>query len=185
MSLEQLNEILSTPLPPPLPAEQQPVVDDDYLLRRFIGPEAAHYMAIYAEARRNSRDQPFKGLWRWNWPAALWFLPWALYRKMWLFGGSMAIAGIIVALLFPQVATVTGLGLAVVTGFISNRAYLQFAIAKVAKLKTISESEEDLLTRIHQAGGVSAFGAWFGVIVIVCSSMVAFITAYNAALNQH
>ncbi len=185
MSFEQLNEILSMPVPPPLPGEQQPVVDDDYLLRRFIGPEAAHYVAIYTEARAHSRDDPFKRMWRWSWPAALWFLPWALYRKMWLFGGSVAIFGIILALLFPPAATVTGLGLAVVTGFISNRAYLRFATGKVAKLKAMSDSEEDLLARIHCAGGVSVFGAWFGALVIVCSSIVAFITAYNAALNQH
>ena len=185
MSFEQLNEILDMPVPPPLPAEQTPALDDDGLLRRFIGPEAEHYIAIYNEARANNRDQPFKRMWRWNWPAALWFLPWALYRKMWLFGGSMAIFGIILALLFPPAATVTGLVLAVLTGFVSNRAYLKFATAKIAKLKALSDSEEDLLARIQRAGGVSPFGAWFGVIVIVCSSMVAFITAYNAALNQH
>jgi hypothetical protein len=185
MSFEQLNEILDMPVPPPLPAEQKPVVDDDYLLRRFIGPEAQHYIAIYSEARANNPDKPFKRMWRWSWPAALWFLPWALYRKMWLFGGSMAIAGIILALLFPPAASATGLGLAVLTGFISNRAYLQLATRKIVKLKAISDSEEELLARIHRAGGVSVFGAWFGVVVLVCSSMVAMITAYNTALNPH
>jgi hypothetical protein len=124
-------------------------------------------------------------MWRWSWPAALWFLPWALYRKMWLFGGSMAIAGIILALLFPPAATATGLGLALLTGFISNRAYLQLATGKIAKLKAISDSEEELLARIHRAGGVSPLGAWFGVVVLVCSSIIAMITAYNTALNPH
>ncbi len=185
MSFEQLNEILATPVPPPLPTEPQPVLDHDAMLRRFIGPEAGHYIAIYNEARANNPDQPFKRMWRWNWPAALWFLPWALYRKMWLFGGSMAIFGIIFALLFPAVGTATGLGLAVLTGFISNRAYLQFATAKITKLKARSDSDDELLGRIHRAGGDSPFGAWFGVIVVVCSSMVAFITAYNTALHQH
>jgi hypothetical protein len=185
MSFEQLNEILDIPVPPPLPVEQPPVVDDQYLLRRFIGPEAEHYIAIYSKARAHNPDKPFSRMRSWSWPAALWFLPWALYRKMWLFGGAMAIAGIIVALLFPPVATATGLGLALLTGFISNRAYLQLATGKIAKLKAICDSEEELLARIHRAGGVSPFGAWFGVIVLVCSSAVAFITAYNAALNQH
>jgi hypothetical protein len=185
MSFEQLNEILAMPVPPALPVEQAPVVDDDYLLRRFIGPGADHYIAIYNAARASNPDKPFSRIRSWSWPAALWFLPWALYRKMWLFGGSMAIAGIILALLFPPAATATGLGLAVLTGFISNRVYLQFATAKIAKLKAISASEQDLLARIHRAGQVSPFGAWFGVVVVVCSSMIAFITAYNAALNQH
>jgi hypothetical protein len=185
MSFEQLNEILAMPVPPPLPAAPQPALDHDELLRQFIGPEAGPYIAIYNEARANHPDKPFTRMWRWSWPAALWFLPWALYRKTWLFGGSVAIGGIILALLFPAAATATGLALAVLTGFISNRAYLQFATAKIAKLKTRSSSEDELLGRIRRAGGVSLFGAWFGVIVVVCSSMVAFIAAYNAALNQH
>jgi hypothetical protein len=184
MSFEQLNEILAMPVPP-LPVEQKPVVDDDYLLRRFIGPSADHYIAIYNTARARNPEKPLSVMRSWSWPAALWFLPWALYRKMWLFGGSMTIVGIILSLLFPFVATAIGLGLAVVTGFISNRIYLQLATGKIAKLKVISESEEELLARLHRAGGVSRFGAWFGVIVLVFASLVAFVTAYNAALNQH
>ena len=166
MSFDELNEILAMPVPP-LPVEQKPVADDDDLLRRFIGPNADHYIAIYNTARAENPDKPFRTMRRWSWPAALWFLPWALYRKMWLFGGSMAIAGIILSLLFPSVGTVTGLGLAVVTGFISNGSYLQFATGKIAKLKAISNSEEELLARLHRAGDVSRFGAWFGVIVLV------------------
>jgi hypothetical protein len=184
MSFDELNEILAMPVPPPVPPEK-PVVDDDYLLRRFIGPNADHYIAIYNTARAKNPEKPFSVMRSWSWPAALWFLPWALYRKMWLFGGSMTIVAIILSLLFPSVATVTGLALAVVTGFISNRTYLQLATGKINKLKAISESEEELLARLTRAGDVSHFGAWFGVIVLVFATLVAFVTAYNTALNQH
>ena len=64
MSFDRLNEILDMPVPPPLPAEQKPVVDDDYLLRRFIGPEAEHYIAIYGEAAPTKL--PGKGPGEWN-----------------------------------------------------------------------------------------------------------------------
>ncbi len=184
MSFDELNEILAMPVPP-LPVEQRPVADDDDLLRKFIGPNADHYIAIYNTARAENPDKPFSRLWSWSWPAALWFLPWALYRKMWLFGGSMAIAGIILALLFPFAATAIGLGLAVVTDFISNRTYLQLATGKIAKLKAKSGSEEEFLVRVHRAGDVSHFGAWFGAIVVVLANLIGFITAFNTALNQH
>jgi hypothetical protein len=184
MSLEQLNEILAMPVPPPLPSEQ-PVVDDDDLLRRFIGPSADHYIAIYNTARAKNPEKPFSTMWSWSWPAALWFLPWALYRKMWLFGGGMTIAGIILALLFPAIGNGVGIAVAVVTGVMSNRVYLQLATRKIAKLKAASNSEEELLARVHRAGDVSPFGAWFGVIVLVCATLIAFTTAYNAALNKH
>src|SRR5947209_6878417 len=124
MSLEQLDKILA--MPSPLPAEPKPVVTDELLLRRFIGPEAHHYMEIYYEALAKNPDRPLGAIRAWSWPAALLFLPWALYRKMWLFAGSVTIVGIILALLFPLLGTPIGLGLAVTTGFISNRVYLQF-----------------------------------------------------------
>ena len=184
MSFDQLNEILSVPVPP-LPAEPNPVVDDDYLLRRFFGPGADHYVAIYNEARAKNPDQPLRAVRRWSWPAALCFLPWALYRKMWVFGGSMTIAGIFVALLFPPVATVSGLAVAAVTGALSNRVYLKLAIDKIAKLKAITESEDELLALVHRAGGVSQAGAWYGAVVIVCASVIAAVAGYNTALNTH
>jgi hypothetical protein len=164
---------------------ERPIVDDDFLLRRFIGPNADHYIVIYNTARAKNPDQPFGAMRSWSWPAALWFLPWALYRKMWLFGGSVTIAGIILSLLFPSAATAMGIGLAVATGFISNRIYLQLVVRKIAKLKAISDSEGDLLARLDRAGDVSSFGAWFGVVVLVCASLIAAVTGYNAALNQH
>lgn len=183
MSFEQLDQILA--VPPPLPAEPQPAVTDDFLLRHFLGANASHYMEIYYEARARNPAKPLSAMRSWSWPAALFFLPWALYRKMWLFGGGVTIVGIALSLLFPLVSTPIGLGLAVVTGFISNRTYLQLAIRKIDKLKAISASQEELLARVQQAGGVSQFGAWFGVIVIVCASLVAAVTGYNAALNRH
>src|SRR4029077_12024131 len=91
MSFEQLNEILAMPVPP-LPTEPKPVVDDDFLLRRFIGPNADHYIAIYNTALAKNPRKPFSVMRSWNWPAALFFLPWALYRKMWVFAGSMMLS---------------------------------------------------------------------------------------------
>ena len=185
MSFDQLNEILAASVPPPLPVEAKPVVDDDYLLRRFFGPDADHYIAIYNAARVTNPDQPLRAVRRWSWPAALCFLPWALYRKMWVFGGSMTIAGILIALLFPPVATVTGLAVAIMTGALSNRVYLKLATRKLAKLKAISESEDELLALIHRVGGVSEAGAWYGVIVLVAATAITFVAGFNAALTSH
>src|SRR4051812_35846107 len=120
MSFEQLDQILAVP-PPPLPAEPKPAVNDDFLLRQFIGANASHYMEIYYEARAKNPAKPLGAMLSWSWPAALWFLPWALYRKMWLFGGSVTMVTIVLSLLFPSVSTPIGLGLAVATGFIGNR----------------------------------------------------------------
>jgi len=178
MSLEQLDQVLASA--PPLPPDPQPIVTDELLLRRFIGPEAHHYMEIFYEAQARSPDKPLGAVRAWSWPAALLFLPWALYRKMWLFGGSMTMVGIVLTLLFPPASTPIGLGLAVVTGFIGNRVYLQFAAGKIAKLKAISASEEELLARVQHFGGVSSLGAWFGVIVIVFASLSAFAAALTA-----
>jgi hypothetical protein len=181
MSLEQLDQVLATA--PPLPPDPKPVVTDELLLRRFIGPEAHHYMEIYYAAQAKNPARPLSAVRAWCWPAALLFLPWALYRKMWLFGGSMTMVGIVLTALFPPAGTPIGLCLAVVTGFISNRAYLQLAVRKVEKLKAISASEEELLERVQRAGGVSSFGAWFGAIVIVFASLAAFMTALTAGTH--
>ena len=99
MSLEQLDKILATV--PPLPPGQKAAVTDELLLRRFIGANASHYLEIYCEARAKNPARPLGAIRDWSWPAALLFLPWALYRKMWLFGGSVTIVGIILTLLFP------------------------------------------------------------------------------------
>src|SRR3982751_944133 len=99
MSLEQLDQILAAA--PPLPPDPKPVVNDELLLRRFIGPEAHHYMEIFYEAQAKNPESPLSAIRDWNWPAALCFLPWALYRKMWLFGGSMTIVGLVLTVLFP------------------------------------------------------------------------------------
>jgi hypothetical protein len=185
MGFEQLNEIMAQPVPPPLPAGQKAVVGDDYLLWHFIGPSADYYTAIFNAERRQRRGKPIGGLWSWNWPAFLIFLPWALYRKMWLFGGIMTLIAVALALLFPPIALVTSFAVAVVTGIISNGAYLRLATRKIAKLKATSSSDEELLARIHKAGGVSQFGAWFGAIVVVLANVVSVISAITTTLNPH
>jgi len=183
MSFEQLDQVLATV--PPLPADPKPVVTDELLLRRFIGPEAHHYMEIYYDAKAKNHDKPLSAIRAWSWPAALLFLPWALYRKMWLFGGGMTMIGIVLSLLFPVGSTPIGLGLAVMTGFLSNRIYLQHAVRRIEKLKAISASEDELLERVQWTGGVSVLGAWLGAIAIAFASLAAFVTAMKAGLNPH
>lgn len=183
MSFEQLNEILATPVPP-LSTEQRPVVDDEYLLRRFIGPNADYYIAIYNTARAKNPDNPFRAMtWSWSWPAALCFLSWAMYRKLWMFGGGVTFVSIVFALLFPSAGSAPSISTALLTGTISNRVYLQSATKTIAKLKATSRSEEELLARVYRAGGVSNVGAWVGASVVVLAIVIGIIAGYNAALN--
>jgi hypothetical protein len=39
----------------------------------------------------------------WNWPAALCFFPWALYRKMWLWAFAVPVATTVVTVVLPSV----------------------------------------------------------------------------------
>ena len=179
MSFEQLNEILAMPVPPPLPAEQPPVVDDDFLLRRFIGPEADHYIAIYNTALAKNPGKPFRVMPGWSWPAALFFLPWALYRKMWAFAGGIMLFTVVLIALLPGSSNYISLASAVGTGLIGNGIYLQFVADKIAKFKTISGSEEELLARIAHTGGVSPAGGWYGVAAMVLGALAGAVAAFN------
>jgi hypothetical protein len=182
MSFEQLDEILAMPVPP-LPAEPEPVVDDDFLLRRFIGPEADHYIAIYNTALAKKPGKPFSVMWSWNWPAALFFLPWALHRKMWAFAGGVMLSTIVLAELFPKAGGFISLASAVACGMAGNVMYLRFVTNKIAKLKTISDSEEELLALISRVGGVTDAGAWYGAAVMVLAALVGFVAAFKQAAN--
>jgi hypothetical protein len=138
-------------------------IADEDLIRRFIGPNQNYYINIW---KRNLSKVPrgrFVMARSWNWPAALCFFPWALYRKMWLWAFAVPVATAVVVVALPSTdhlwAHLVALGL---TGWWANAFYLRRAIGKIEKIRSASVSEAQMLTHLDKAGGVSKVGAWFG-----------------------
>jgi hypothetical protein len=138
-------------------------IADEDLVRRFIGPNQDYYINIWKRNLSQDSRGRFVVARSWNWPAALCFFPWALYRKMWLWAFAVPVATAVVTVVLPSVnslwAHVVALGL---TGWWANAVYLHRAIGKIEKIRSASASEAQMLTQIDKAGGVSRVGAWFG-----------------------
>jgi hypothetical protein len=151
-----------------IPGEQAAgttAITNEDLVRRFIGPNQNYYINIWKLNLSRVPRGRFVMARSWNWPAALCFFPWALYRKMWLWAFAVPVATAVVTVALPSTPTnhlwahLFALGL---TGWWANALYLRRAIGKIEKIRSASVSEAQMLTQLDKAGGVSKVGAWFG-----------------------
>jgi Protein of unknown function (DUF2628) len=137
-------------------------IDED-LFRRFIGPNQNYYINIWKRGLSENQRGRFVMARSWNWPAALCFFPWALYRKMWLWAFAVPVATVVVTVAIPSINSLSAhlvqMGL---TGWWANALYLSRTTRKFEKLISASVSEAQLLTQLDKAGGVSKVAAWFG-----------------------
>jgi hypothetical protein len=141
-------------------------VSDEALLRRFIGPNANYYIDVWKRNRSKDAERRFRMRPSWNWPAALFLWTWVLYRKMWLLA-FLAFLLMHVLSAFRSEGLVLSALMIVATGVYGNSLYLRHALARIAKIRASSSSEEEVLKRLEKAGGASKGAVWsaFGAIV--------------------
>jgi hypothetical protein len=156
-------------------------IANEDLIRRFIGPNQNYYINIWKRNLSKVQRGRFVMARSWNWPAALCFFPWALYRKMWLWAFAVPLATAVVAVALPPsdhlFAHLVGMGL---TGWWANALYLRRAIGKIEKLRSASASEAQMLTHLDKAGGVSKVGAWFGGISFTLIELLSLYVVFRA-----
>jgi len=149
----------------PIPGEDAAgttAIADEDLIRRFIGPNQDYYINIWKRNLLKDQRGRFAMARSWNWPAALCFFPWALYRKMWLWAFVAPAATVVVAVAFPSTNPWPHVIALALTGWWANALYLRGAIGKIEKIKSASVSEAQMLMRLDKTGGVSRVGAWLG-----------------------
>lgn len=137
-------------------------IADEDLIRRFIGPNQNYYINIWKRNLSKVQRGRFVMARSWNWPAALCFFPWALYRKMWLWALAVPVATVVIAVVLPTTGPWPHFFAMGLTGWWANALYLRRAIGKIENLRSASGSEAQMLTRLDKTGGVSRVGAWFG-----------------------
>ena len=167
---------------PSIPDQTAASVEDEELLRRFIGPNANHYIDIWKKSRAKNAGR-FVMRPSWNWAAALFFWPWALYRKLWLWAFLDFLLFHIPGM-FRNEFLLLSAPMIVVTGLYGNGLYLRHALARIAKLKATSTSRDELLERLEKAGGVSKAAVWFGFgMVIALVVLLRVFVALNASYH--
>lgn len=149
---------------------------EDALLRAFVGPNDAAYLAYFA------RRAAGRSWLSWHWPSTVAVLYWALYRKQWVYAVACVLVGVfgLMAFVFhmaalanasdAQVTTFTRFWLAVaaaaflVPPLITMPLYYRAARAAVARTAHLGEGAErrDALAR---RGGISRTALWIGVIL--------------------
>ena len=149
-----------------IPDQTAASVSDEQLLRRFIGPNANYYIDIWKRNLSKDAERRFRMRPSWNWAAALLLWTWTLYRKMWLLA-FLEFLLMHVLSAFRSEGLVLSILMSVVAGVYGNSLYLRHALARIAKIRATSESDEELLKRLEKAGGGSRVAVWssFGAIV--------------------
>ncbi len=140
------------------------VQDPDQASRRqeltaFFGPNAAAFLSTYdrmhAIANRPKGEKPSFRLNQFGFCVPALFLGpvWLFYRKMWLWGAVMIVAGV----LFGVVHLPTGasIGLSVAVAGFGRQLYVTHAISVINKLRSVGASTQQLAS----AGGVAMAAA--------------------------
>jgi len=145
----------------------------------YIGPNAAKFRPTW-EKQRNFAFAKSGGkiAWSFCWPAFLLSFAWFFYRKQWLIGAILIIVPIVLSY-FTSAGGSVGVGL--VLACMAKSAYLQDAMAKIAKVREKLAPGDSLMTALAAAGGVSRpAGIIAGIVLVLCAC-----TAIAALLNTH
>jgi hypothetical protein len=147
-------------------------LDDEYLFRRFVGPNQDYYVEIWKRVVPSAARGRRVLARRWNWAAALCFFPWALYRKIWLWAFAVPIVTVAVAVAVPAINPWPHVFAIGITGWWGNELYVRHAATRAEKIKLESASDEEMIIHLDRAGGVSRIAAWFGAIVFASINLL-------------
>jgi hypothetical protein len=140
------------------------VRDEEALLRLYVGKNAAKFARIYRSKMESKRRWKW-GLVSFNWSAAIFGLPWFLYRKLYIEGAAILLP-IVLIYLIPSLDKLN-LAIGGVIGAVANLYYVEQAIKKIRKVEAqpLPQDERDAL--IQASGGTSTAGAILGSIVFL------------------
>jgi len=158
-------------------------------LEAFFGPNAHKFLPVYDRLRADFARTGKPGFslrgGGFSFPALLCGPCWFLYRKMWAIG-AIVIAGA-VALAFLPVSGGAGIGISIALGSFAYRAYVQYAIARITKLRR--EDRTIGLDALRRAGGVSRRAGWisgliYGGITLLGLASIVYLTSIGVAVPR-
>ncbi len=142
-------------------------------LLAFVGENAGYYEMAWF-----SSDRP-----KFNWVAALFPLPWLVYRKMYgvagVFFANLVIVGGVLSIFLSEIVISVLAG--AICGFLGNRWYFKHVHRKVALVQSKESTKEKRLEILARRGDVNLGGAiavaFIGLVLVILSGFYAS-TAY-------
>lgn len=138
-------------------------------LATFFGPRSDLYLAFYEKMR--IQDGWASG---WSWPVFFGSFIWFFYRKMYIWGASLILAPIVLALLFPSLSG----GAFVYFAVAAKPIYVHAALKRIKKADELGLSGAERTDYLQRAGGVSRIagllaGVLFAALLVLLVSGLA------------
>jgi hypothetical protein len=120
----------------------------------FIGPNPDKFRATWDKQREMILSKGSGIAWSFCWPFLFLSFVWFFYRKQWLMGVVLIVVPLIFAFFLPSVTGAFG-GIGIALAAMAKSAYLQDAMAKIAKIRVSIQDDAGRQTALAAAGGVS------------------------------
>jgi hypothetical protein len=170
--------------------QKSPVFDsktlsNDVLYRAAVGDFNSEY---YVEKFERFDEQRSGYTLNWNWPAFLFSVPWALYRKM--YGWFFALLGIFVfaGILEKNGATLAaGLIFWVVSitfGVYANSIYYNRILGKISAFRATTSDDKKFISQLRDEGGVHLWAKYVAIAFWAFSLVVIFFVAIQGKNNS-
>lgn len=144
------------------------VRDERSLMALFIGPKSDSFLKIYDANKDKKKRFKWAGWAGVNLIAGLFPLPWFFYRKLYLEGAALLLIPVVLVFLFPEIMNTAQISLGGAIAAMANQYYVQRSTKKVQAIERLDVSIEERDSLLQSRGGVTIFGAIFGVIIL-CS----------------